>query len=369
MTGITLSEGLEVIENNAFAGSLFTDLTIPSSVISIDKSAFVNCDLITLTILDGVSSIGTFAFANNQLTGVIIPNSVTSLGSDVFYNNKLETVTISTGITSIKASTFAVNQLINVTIPDNVTSLGTGAFFNNKITSLTLPEGLDSIGESAFTINQIDTIAIPKSVTFIGKHAYAANRVYDFILPAHDQGYIWDWDNGLSSGDLVTDFTLAYSRGSQSSLYEFSIVYSLDGGSSLNASTYNVEQNIALLDASKSGYTFSGWYRDADFVEPITEIALGTTGELNLYAKFEILTSIFDEDDAIFSIYPNPSSSYISTSLEIETITITNANGVLVIEFNTPSDHYSIAELETGMYTIQAVDVAGNTYSGKLVKE
>ena len=40
-------------------------------------------------------------------------------------------------------------------------------------------------------------------------------------------------------------------------------------------------------DAVKSGYTFMGWYIDANFTNEITEIASSTTGDLTLYAKWQ----------------------------------------------------------------------------------
>ena len=42
----------------------------------------------------------------------------------------------------------------------------------------------------------------------------------------------------------------------------------------------------SLLDPNKNDMEFVGWYTDAKFESPITEIVTGTTGNLDLYAKW-----------------------------------------------------------------------------------
>lgn len=72
---------------------------------------------------------------------------------------------------------------------------------------------------------------------------------------------------------------------------EYTITYHLDGGTnaSTNPSKYDGTAAITLADPSRAGYTFKGWYTDSNFGTKITEIAAGTTGNLDLYAKWEII--------------------------------------------------------------------------------
>lgn len=70
----------------------------------------------------------------------------------------------------------------------------------------------------------------------------------------------------------------------------YTINYVLDGGtnSELNPSGYDVlNLPLALTEAVKENYTFVGWYKEAAFVNKVTEIEAGTTGDITLYAKFE----------------------------------------------------------------------------------
>lgn len=69
----------------------------------------------------------------------------------------------------------------------------------------------------------------------------------------------------------------------------YPITYNLDDGENdpANPASYTVvTPTIALADATKEGFTFDGWFSDAGKTTAVTEIALGSTGAVTLYAKF-----------------------------------------------------------------------------------
>src|SRR5574344_12542 len=71
---------------------------------------------------------------------------------------------------------------------------------------------------------------------------------------------------------------------------DYNITYNLAGGTnaSTNPATYNIEtETITLADATKTGYTFGGWYSDSGFTAAVTQIAKGSTGAVTLYAKWK----------------------------------------------------------------------------------
>ena len=76
----------------------------------------------------------------------------------------------------------------------------------------------------------------------------------------------------------------------------YTIDYQLNGGinSIFNPATYTVNDTVVFVTPEKMGYTFKGWYLDADFETPITQIALGTTGNKTLHAKWEIISLVCD---------------------------------------------------------------------------
>ena len=75
---------------------------------------------------------------------------------------------------------------------------------------------------------------------------------------------------------------------------DYIITYKLNGGTNApeNPASYNVEtETITLRDPVKPGYTFAGWYKVEDFTgEAVTEIAQGSTGNITLYAKWELVS-------------------------------------------------------------------------------
>ena len=71
----------------------------------------------------------------------------------------------------------------------------------------------------------------------------------------------------------------------------YAITYDLDGGTNAesNPKEYTKKsETITLADATKTGYTFGGWYTDKAFTEEskVTQIEKGSTGEVTLYAQW-----------------------------------------------------------------------------------
>ena len=71
----------------------------------------------------------------------------------------------------------------------------------------------------------------------------------------------------------------------------YTLDYNLNGGSFLsgtNQTSFTRLSSFSLpLNITRKGYNFLGWYNTADFTgDPITEIKKGTTGNINLYAKW-----------------------------------------------------------------------------------
>ena len=95
------------------------------------------------------------------------------------------------------------------------------------------------------------------------------------------------------TGDAVTEITQGSTGDitlyAKWELESYTITYELDGGTNApeNPAGYNVEtETITLKDPVKTGYTFAGWY-SADN-SPVTEITQGSTGDMTLYAKWEL---------------------------------------------------------------------------------
>ena len=109
------------------------------------------------------------------------------------------------------------------------------------------------------------------------------------------------------SGSVVT--SIAQGSTGNRKLYakwaviEYTITYELDGGTNAesNPAKYTIESEaISLADASRTGYTFGGWYETSDFSgSAVTSIAQGSTGNRKLYAKWTVnqYTITFVDED------------------------------------------------------------------------
>ena len=51
---------------------------------------------------------------------------------------------------------------------------------------------------------------------------------------------------------------------------------------------YSIEDEFILEEASCEGITFVGWYLDREFIQKVEKIEKGTSGNIVLYAKWEI---------------------------------------------------------------------------------
>ncbi len=72
---------------------------------------------------------------------------------------------------------------------------------------------------------------------------------------------------------------------------KYNIIYHLDEGINdvSNPDTYRTDQIVTLMNPTKEGYRFVGWYVDEGYTKTIAKIEKGTIGELHLYAKWECL--------------------------------------------------------------------------------
>lgn len=271
-----------------------------------------------------VTSIGNSAFRSNQLESVTIPNSVTSIGEKAFRKNQLKTVTIPNSVTSIGEKAFYYNDLTSVTIGNSVTTIGYGAFRSNELTSVVIPKSVTSIGQYAFRENQLATVTIPNSVTFIGDYAFRNNELTSVVIPnsVTTIGAGAFNNNGLDKFNLPANY--------QGSVYQWT---------------------------DEEGVT----YKSGDAV---TDLETSYTLDEGVIANISTM-----ENENIFNFYPNPSSDFIHSDLEVTTLTISNSQGIIVNQFGSNNTEYNVSNLEAGVYFIEAIGTDGATYTSKLIKE
>lgn len=150
----SLSNPLYYAKNLYLDHELVTDLVIPDSVTSINRSAFQCCNITSVIIPGGVTSIGIEAFKNcTNLERVTISEGVDEINDYAFYGcQSLVSITIGNGVTLIGNEAFtSCISLNNITLPESVEVIGTKAFsYCYRLTSMTIPKNVESIGENVF---------------------------------------------------------------------------------------------------------------------------------------------------------------------------------------------------------------------------
>lgn len=202
ITEITLPSTIKTIETNAFSWSSLQKINIPEGVTSLGKSCFEYSALREITLPDGLTTIPDKAFNRcTSLRTVVMSDNVTYIGVYAFNHcTALTTLKMPSAIETIGMSAFD-----NCTYWDygknemkmpNIKSIGDGAFFDcsrlncdltiphlwdeipsgtfagTVFNTLTLAEGITSIDNMAFGGCKIDVCNLPKSLKKIGYGAF-----------------------------------------------------------------------------------------------------------------------------------------------------------------------------------------------------
>lgn len=108
----------------------------------------------------------------------------------------------------------------------------------------------------------------------------------------------YDFDGWYTDENLTQSYDFTKMPNEDATVYAkwepkiYDIDYILNGGTndSANPATYTVESDtISLNSPTKEYFDFLGWYSEDTFDNEVTEITSESTGDLNLYAKWEII--------------------------------------------------------------------------------
>lgn len=169
LESVRLPDALEEIESNCFEGcSSLVLLDIPESVKKIGSSAFSYSALETLEIPNSVELIEYSAFSHSNLKSLSIGDSVKVVGSNLFEScSCLESVFVGKGVKTIKKSMFLdCEKLKSVEGMESVETIESEAFRNcSSLKAIKFLPHLKNIMQNAFaTCNEIKEMTLPKSV-------------------------------------------------------------------------------------------------------------------------------------------------------------------------------------------------------------
>ena len=127
-----------------------------------------------------------------------------------------------------------------------------------------------------------------------GSHVDAITQDYGTAVAAPTdptrEGYTFTgWEPEIPAAMPAENLTIT----AQWTANRYSIRYILSGGTNgENPESYAYGTGVSgFADAAKPGYNFVGWYENAGFSgDPVTSVAADRTGDITLYAKFEMGT-------------------------------------------------------------------------------
>jgi hypothetical protein len=168
---------VKTIGEYAFYGNeTVTKVTLPSSLIMIDRFAFEECKVLTEVVAEeGLEVVGQSAFRGCiALSTFVIPSTVVTIGKNCFYRTALTEVVIPDGVSIISSYAFyGCEALTSVTFGKRVSLIDEKAFHNCKSLKLTsLPVNVTRLGDYAFmNCTSITDIFLPKT-TAVGENAF-----------------------------------------------------------------------------------------------------------------------------------------------------------------------------------------------------
>lgn len=209
---ITIEDGVNCIDEYAFAGSDTVKGIIIANVATIGNHAFyqgtalnhveISCRytiedyafaenqlLKRVEIASNLSSIGNHAFDScKSITQVVLPETVREIGSHAFYDcNSMKSINVPVGVAEIKEYTFfGCASLLDISIPDTVLSVGDYAYYGCVVAkTLDLSDTLKSIGAYAFyNCNQVKEIVLPNTLKSIGDYAFrSCSSITEISIP------------------------------------------------------------------------------------------------------------------------------------------------------------------------------------------
>lgn len=232
---VELPEGLSYIGARAFCDSpKLNEVKIPSTVTKIKDSAFSGCTGLTkIELPPQLEEVGYSSFYGcSGLTEITIPSSVKTIRSGAFEGcTSLESVTLSEGIREIGTEAFKRTNLKSLNIPKSVKKLGHDIVYNCwhlPYITIEAPSQLEETFEGSNGVFQ------PACNT----NVYCEPRLERLLRHFNGhEGFITTVDVTLVDGDTITPKKIDYGA------------------------------DITALDKdkpTKPGYTFTGWYTDAD---------------------------------------------------------------------------------------------------------
>ncbi len=215
----------------AFSEAWIGDLTIPNSVLKMDRAfdglvadrvsfgimpiiqankPFYSAYIGDLTFTEGTNYISNDIFSGASIYGKVILDNISVVSARAFYGQNLSELEVSSGVTQIGWAAFATCRslekvwwnavdcttakgafancpaLTDFIIGENVNTIPTGIFSNTGELSgqITLPDSVTVLEDGAFAGTEITEITLPANLQYIGENCFAnCKQLRSVVIP------------------------------------------------------------------------------------------------------------------------------------------------------------------------------------------
>ena len=229
----------------SYGGNKKEDINIPSSIKTIGKYAFSDCNFNKIVLSNNIESIEEYAFNNNSIINIEIPENVEIARnsiSNTFYlsyvdyyeglagtytstcqnciwkHSTSEAPSIPTScfsysyfapsevkitdydslcprdvvipstlggsnVVSISKEAFYKSKLVSVVLPNTLREINERAFYGNSLTSVVIPNSVVTLYDQTFAYNLLSNVTLPNNITHIGYATFAGNQLTSIIIP------------------------------------------------------------------------------------------------------------------------------------------------------------------------------------------
>lgn len=194
---LTLNEGLETIEEEAFSFSSLAEINFPSTLKDISKYAFYGCSNLSTANLSStkVSALPEGSFGFSGLQSVVFPSSLTDIGAQAFLNTtNLTSIEIPVNVKSVGSEAFRETGAISVLLPNNLSLMEQRVFYLcpnlqqvNTHGAIMQDDPNGTMRESCFEgCSELAVFEIPQNIRRIGQGTLAKNtKVKNITIPVN----------------------------------------------------------------------------------------------------------------------------------------------------------------------------------------
>lgn len=245
-------------------------------VTAIGQGAFSDSEAKGISVGEGIKRIEDDAFSGcSNLLYIILPSTLETIGRRAFLStSSLISVSIPSSVREIGAAAFAISGIGGLSFGSDsqLKTIGEMAFaFCTKLVDVTLPESLITLGDGAFLLaTGLESVFIPSSISTVGTSAFTGcTELTVYTSRTGDDGWHEKWNSQnrpvvwgcTTSENWVVSFTKT------------------------DTNPENVDADTVLNNPTRAGYTFAGWYTNADFSgTQYMDLASAPSG--TLYAKW-----------------------------------------------------------------------------------